>query len=79
MSCLNSWKLKLPCYLIPILSCFLFFLITDLYLLIPAVIIQIFNATAELSIPIGVQPNDAKAEIETQPVIIETKISKCLM
>ena len=33
--------------------------------------------TVELTIPIGIQTNEAKAEIETQPVTEETKISKC--
>ena len=47
-----------------ILSCFFFlFLIIDA--LIPAVITQIFNPSAELAIPIGVLINDAKTEIET--------------
>ena len=39
---------------------FPFFLIIDLYFLIPAVIVQIFNPTAELSIIIGIQTNRAK-------------------
>ena len=61
-----------------ILSCFLyFFLIIDLYFLIPAVIAQIFNSTAELAIPTGIPTNKAKAEIETHPVTVEAKISKC--
>ena len=60
-----------------ILSCFFFFfLIIDLYFLIPAVIAQIFNPTAELVIPIGIPNNKAKAEIEIHPVAVETKISK---
>ena len=54
---------------------FLFFLIIDLYFLIPAVIAQIFNPTAELVIPIGTK--EAKAEMETHPVIVEAKIRKC--
>ena len=56
----------------------LFFFIIDLYFLIPAVIAQCFIPTAELVIPIGTQTNEANAEIETQPVIVGTKISKCL-
>ena len=36
-----------PCF-------FFFFLITDLYFLIPAVVTQIFNPIAELVIPIGI-------------------------
>ena len=38
---------------------------------------QIFIPTAELVIPTGTQTNEVSAEIETQPVIVETKISKC--
>ena len=63
-----------------ILSCSFFcFLIIDLYLLIHAVSAVIFNPTAELVMPIGtnkVIPNKVIADIETQPVIIEDKISK---
>ena len=44
-----------------ILSCFFFFfLIIDLYFLIPAVIAQIFNPIAELVIPIGIPSKQAK-------------------
>ena len=42
-------------------------------------IAQIFIPTAELVIPTGIATNEANAEIETQPVIFETKISKCLI
>ena len=60
-----------------ILSCFfLFFLIIDLYYLIPTVIAQIFNPTAELAIPTGTSTNEANAEIETQPLTAEIK-TKC--
>ena len=55
----------------------LFFLIIDLYLLIPAVIAQIFIPTEKLVRPTGIAPNEANAEIETQPVTVEAKISKC--
>ena len=56
-----------------ILSCFFFFfLITDLYFLIPVVIPHIFNLIAELLIPIGIPTKEAKAEIETHPVIVES-------
>ena len=41
-------------------------------------IAQIFNLTVELVIPTGTQTNEANAEIQTQPVTVETKISKCL-
>ena len=59
-----------------ILSCF-FFLILDLYGLIPAVIAQIFNAIVELVILIGISSKEAKAEIEIHPVIVGAKIRKC--
>ena len=32
---------------------------------------------AELSISTGIPAEEAKAEIETHPVIVEAKISKC--
>ena len=54
-----------------------FFFITDLYLLIPAVITQIFNPTAKLAIPTRIATNEANGEMETQPVTIEVKITKC--
>ena len=61
-----------------ILSCFfLFFLIIDLYLFIPAVVPQLFNSIAELAIPIEITSKRAKAEIETHQVTVEIKISKC--
>ena len=60
-----------------ILSCvFFFFLIIDLYFLIPAVIPQIFVPTAELVIPAGMVTNEANAEIEMEPATVETNISK---
>ena len=63
-----------------ILSCFFFFfLIIDLYLLITAVIEQFFYPIWELVIPIGIPTKKAKAEMETHPVTVETKISKCLI
>ena len=61
-----------------ILSCFFFFfLIIDLYFLIPTVIAQIFNLIEELVIPIGIPTKEAKAEIETHPVIVQAKTRKC--
>ena len=63
-----------------ILSCFFFFfLIIDLYFLIPAAIAQISNAIAELVIPIAISSKEAKAKIEIHPVIVEAKIRKCLI
>ena len=53
----------------------LLFFIIDLYFLIPALIAQIFNPTAELVIPTGTQTNEANAKIETQQVTFEVKIS----
>ena len=52
---------------------FFFFLIFDLYLLIPAAIAQIFNPIAELVIPIGITIKEAKEEIEIHPVIVGAK------
>ena len=57
-----------------ILSGFLlFFLMIDLYFLIPAVNAQIFNPTAELVMPTGMPTNETNAEIETK-MTAETKI-----
>ena len=36
-----------------------------------------FIPTAELVIPTGTQTNEANAEIETQPVFVETRLNKC--
>ena len=48
-----------------ILLCFFFFfLITDLYLLIPAVIAQVFNPFAELVIPIGIPIKKQKEKLK---------------
>ena len=63
-----------------ILSCLFFiFLIIDLYLLIPAVIAQIFDSIAELVIPKEIWTKETKAEIETHPVIAGTNIRKCFV
>ena len=48
-----------------ILSYF-FFLIIDLYLLIPAIIANIFDSITELVIPLGIPTKEAKAEMEMQ-------------
>ena len=56
---------------------FFFSLIMDLYFLIPAVITQIFDPIAELVNPIGIPTKEAKAEMETHPVTVETNIGKC--
>ena len=55
---------------------FFFFLIIDLYFLVPAVISQIFNPIKELVISIGIAIKEAKAEIIMHPAIIEAKIRK---
>ena len=54
-----------------------FFFIIDLYFLIPELIAQIFNPTAELVIATVRQTNETNAKIETQSVTVEAKISKC--
>ena len=46
-------------------------------LIIPALIVQIFNPIAELLIPIGISNREAKAEIKVHPVIAEGKIRRC--
>ena len=52
-----------------ILSCyFFFFLIINLYFLIPAVITKIFNPIAELVILIGIPSKEVKTEIEIHEV-----------
>ena len=53
------------------------FLIIDLYILISAVVAQIFYPIAEVAIPILTPNKEVKAEIEMHPVIIEAKIRKC--
>ena len=53
-----------------------FFLIIDLYLLIPAVLAQTFNPIAELAVSIGIPTKEAKAEIEIHLVTAEAKIRK---
>ena len=55
-----------------IISYFFFFLIIDLYFLLPALITQLFNRVAELVIPRGIPTIQAKAEMETHPVTVET-------
>ena len=61
-----------------ILSClFFFFLIIDIYFLIPGVTAQIFNPIVELVIRNGIPTKEAKSEMETEPVIIEIAVSKC--
>ena len=40
---------------------------------------QIFNPTAELGIPTGIPTKEAKAEMETHSVTVETKTGKYLI
>ena len=40
-------------------------------------IAQSFIPTGELEMSTGTQTNEENAEIETQPAIVEAKISKC--
>ena len=56
-----------------------FFLIIELYFLIPAVITQIFNPIVELAVPIGILTKEAKAEMETHPALVEIAISESSM
>ena len=59
-----------------ILLCFsFFFFIIGLYVLISAVIAQVFNPTAEVVMPTGPQTNEANVEIERQTVTVEARIS----
>ena len=58
---------------------FFFFLIIDLYFLIPAAFTQIFNSIAELVISIGIPTKEEKTGTETHPVIVEAKIRNLFM
>ena len=49
------------------------FLLSDLYLFIPAVIIKIFNPTAELAVPTRTPTNKLNAETGTQLLTAEIK------
>ena len=58
-----------------LLGFFFFFLVTDLYFLVPAFVTQIFSPVEELLLSIRAPTKEAKAEMETHPVTIETNIS----
>ena len=58
---------------------FFFFLIIDLYFLVPATMAKYFNPIAELVIVIGMPSKEAKAEIKIHPVFAKAKIGKCLI
>ena len=61
-----------------ILPCFFFFFLTiDLYLSILELNVKILNSIAEVAISIGMPSKEAKAEIEIQPVIVESRTRKC--
>ena len=60
-----------------LLRFFLFFLMIDLYFLIPVVTAQIFNPASELVIPTGIPTYEAKAEIKKHRLTGETKIRNC--
>ena len=49
------------------------FLITDLYILIAAVITQIFTPITELVIPFGIPTKETNTEMETQPELQNLK------
>ena len=49
----------------------------DVCFLIPSVIAHILNPIAELLIPIEKPSKEAKAEIETPPVIAQAKVKEC--
>ena len=51
-------------------------MIIDLHFLIPLMIAEIFIPTAEFVIPIGTQTNEANEKIKTQPLTVETKVTK---
>ena len=59
------------------LSCFFFFLITDLYFFISAVTTQAFIVAVELAIPTRIPTEEVKAEMKIHLVTAEAKISKC--
>ena len=58
-------------------SFFLFFLIIDLYFLIPEIIAKNFNSTTELAMSRGRPTKETKAGNETHPVTAKAKISNC--
>ena len=61
----TSNVLKLACDNVSSHAFSYFFLISDVFFLISAVITQFFDPTAELAIPIGIQTNEANVEIQT--------------
>ena len=55
---------------------FFFFLVIDVYFLIPAAIEQIFNPITELVITVKIPSKEVKADIDIQLVIVEAKVGK---
>ena len=55
---------------------FFFFLVIDVYFLIPAAIEQIFNPITELVITVRIPSKEVKADIDIQLVIVEAKVGK---
>ena len=54
-----------------------FFLIIDLYFLVPESVMQIFNPIVELVIHKGILTKEAKSDNEIHPITVKAKISKC--
>ena len=55
-----------------------YFLIIDLYFLIPEAVAQIFNSITVVVILIGIPSNEAKAKLEIHLVPAEAKIRKAV-
>ena len=55
---------------------FFFFLVIDVYFLIPAAIEQIFNPITELVITVRIPSKEVKADIDIQLIIVEAKVGK---
>ena len=55
---------------------FFFFLVIDVYFLIPAAIEQIFNPITELVITVRIPSKEVKADIDIQLVIVEAKVGQ---
>ena len=60
-------------FAISTILCFSCFSKIELHYLIPEVIVQIFNPSAELAITTGILPIEAKTDIEIHLDIAETK------
>ena len=56
---------------------FFFFLITDLYVSIPAFIAKNFNPITEFVIRRGIPIKEIEAEMETHPAVVGAKIRRC--